>query len=102
MPRILIPLRPILGVLHTNLDYILRHLITLRDFALSLTCITRFDKFVGILINGRPKETGIKNLPPLPTRSPVPPPSDSAAGRLALRVLIPGGIVYTRENMGNV
>ncbi|GJY49619.1 reverse transcriptase domain-containing protein [Tanacetum coccineum] len=32
----------------------------------------------------------------------VPPPSDSAAGRPALRVLILGGIIYTRENIGNV
>ncbi|GJV41759.1 putative reverse transcriptase domain-containing protein [Tanacetum coccineum] len=40
-------------------------------------------------------------LAPIPS-SPVPPPSDSAAGRPALQVLIFGGIIYTRENMGNV
>ncbi|GKG05613.1 hypothetical protein Tco_0325699, partial [Tanacetum coccineum] len=41
-------------------------------------------------------------LSPLPTYSPVPPPNDSAASRPTLRVHILGGIIYTRENMGNV
>ncbi|GJY67782.1 hypothetical protein Tco_0470764 [Tanacetum coccineum] len=41
-------------------------------------------------------------LLPLPTRSPVSPPRDSATGRPTLQVLILGGIIYTRENMGNV
>nr|GEZ41708.1 reverse transcriptase domain-containing protein [Tanacetum cinerariifolium] len=40
--------------------------------------------------------------PPLPARPPVPPPYDVAEGRPALRVIIFGGIIYTRENMGNV
>ncbi|GJR01182.1 hypothetical protein Tco_0524166 [Tanacetum coccineum] len=35
-------------------------------------------------------------------RPPVAPPRDSAASRPALRVLILGGIIYTRENIGNV
>ncbi|GKF17940.1 hypothetical protein Tco_0062858, partial [Tanacetum coccineum] len=46
-------------------------------------------------------------LPPLPTRSPVPLHRDSATGRPALllpalRVLILGGIIYMRENIGNI
>ncbi|GJY29374.1 hypothetical protein Tco_0405141, partial [Tanacetum coccineum] len=41
-------------------------------------------------------------LPSLPTRLPVPPPSDAAVGRPALRVITLGGIIHTRENMGNV
>ncbi|GKF54693.1 hypothetical protein Tco_0165033, partial [Tanacetum coccineum] len=45
---------------------------------------------------------GLLPLPPLLTRSPVPPPSDSVAGRPSLWVLILGGIIYTRENMGNI
>ncbi|GJX71805.1 hypothetical protein Tco_0308976 [Tanacetum coccineum] len=40
--------------------------------------------------------------PPLPAHPPVPPPRDTVAGRPALRVVILGGIIYTRENMGNV
>nr|GEZ03680.1 uncharacterized mitochondrial protein AtMg00810-like [Tanacetum cinerariifolium] len=40
--------------------------------------------------------------PPLPTRPPVPPPRDLATGRLALLVLILGGIIYTTENIGHL
>nr|GEY58909.1 hypothetical protein [Tanacetum cinerariifolium] len=39
---------------------------------------------------------------PLPARLPVPPPRDAAAGRPALQAVIRGGILYTRENKGNV
>ncbi|GKF86979.1 hypothetical protein Tco_0254806, partial [Tanacetum coccineum] len=39
---------------------------------------------------------------PLPARPPVPHPYDAAVGQPALRVVIDGGIIYTRENMGNV
>ncbi|GJX74835.1 hypothetical protein Tco_0313430 [Tanacetum coccineum] len=45
---------------------------------------------------------GLLPLPPLPTRSPVPPPRDSTTCRPALRVITLGGIIHTRENMGNV
>ncbi|GJY57906.1 hypothetical protein Tco_0457798 [Tanacetum coccineum] len=38
----------------------------------------------------------------LPTRPPVPPPHGAAVDRPALRVIILGGIIYTRENMGNI
>ncbi|GKB26427.1 hypothetical protein Tco_0865828 [Tanacetum coccineum] len=41
-------------------------------------------------------------LAPLPTRPPVPPPRGAAVDRPALHVVILGGILYTRENMGNV
>ncbi|GJR22475.1 reverse transcriptase domain-containing protein [Tanacetum coccineum] len=41
-------------------------------------------------------------LAPLPTRPPVPPPRGAAVDRLALHVVILGGIIYTRVNMGNV
>ncbi|GJR15168.1 hypothetical protein Tco_0797820 [Tanacetum coccineum] len=40
--------------------------------------------------------------PPLSTHPPVPPPRDAAASQPALRVVIVGGIIYTREKMGNV
>ncbi|GKF22805.1 hypothetical protein Tco_0075127, partial [Tanacetum coccineum] len=41
-------------------------------------------------------------LPPLPTRPPVSLPRGVAAGRPALQVITLGGIIHTRENMGNV
>ncbi|GKB83575.1 hypothetical protein Tco_0950470 [Tanacetum coccineum] len=56
----------------------------------------------GILSVSHLYDNGHLPLPPLPTRTPVPPPNDSAVGRLALWVLILGGIIYTRENIGNV
>nr|GEX57034.1 reverse transcriptase domain-containing protein [Tanacetum cinerariifolium] len=40
--------------------------------------------------------------PPLPDRPPVSHPRDAATGRPALRVVIVGSIIHTRENMGNV
>nr|GEZ20359.1 hypothetical protein [Tanacetum cinerariifolium] len=46
----------------TNLDGVLRHLITLWNFSLSLARVTIFDKLVGIIVNGGPEETGIKDL----------------------------------------
>ncbi|GJS84062.1 hypothetical protein Tco_0750603 [Tanacetum coccineum] len=46
----------------TNLDGVLRHLIPLRSFSLSLARVTVFDKLVGILVNGGPKEARIKDL----------------------------------------
>nr|GEY90107.1 hypothetical protein [Tanacetum cinerariifolium] len=48
------------------------------------------------------EKSGSLPLPCLPTRSPVPPPHDSATGQPALWVLTLGGIISTRENMGNV
>ncbi|GJT85805.1 putative ribonuclease H-like domain-containing protein [Tanacetum coccineum] len=41
-------------------------------------------------------------LAPLPPRLPIPPPRNAAVDRPALRVVILGGIIYTRENMGNI
>ncbi|GJT30879.1 reverse transcriptase domain-containing protein, partial [Tanacetum coccineum] len=44
----------------TNLDSVLRHFISLRNFALSLARITRFDHRKSISIYSGPKEIGIK------------------------------------------
>ncbi|GKF92132.1 hypothetical protein Tco_0278851, partial [Tanacetum coccineum] len=40
--------------------------------------------------------------PPLPARPPVPPPRDAVTDRPTFWVVILSGIIYTRENMGNV
>ncbi|GJY66918.1 hypothetical protein Tco_0469156 [Tanacetum coccineum] len=45
-----------------NLDGILRHFITLRNFSLTLTSVTLGDQVMGIFVNSGPKETGIKDL----------------------------------------
>nr|GEU76148.1 60S ribosomal protein L22-2-like [Tanacetum cinerariifolium] len=43
-----------------NLNCILRHFITLRNFTLTLTSVTPCDQVMGIPVNSGPKETGIK------------------------------------------
>nr|GFA07087.1 hypothetical protein [Tanacetum cinerariifolium] len=42
-------------------------------------------------------ESCLLPLLPLPTRTPFPPPRDSATGRPALRVITLGGIIHTRD-----
>ncbi|GJU17988.1 hypothetical protein Tco_1145954 [Tanacetum coccineum] len=46
----------------TNLDGILRHFITLRNFSLTLARVAIFNQLVCIFVNSGPKETGIKDL----------------------------------------
>nr|GEW01374.1 hypothetical protein [Tanacetum cinerariifolium] len=41
-------------------------------------------------------------LPSLLTRLPIPHPRDATTGRPALQVITLGGIIYTRENVGNL
>nr|GFB36280.1 reverse transcriptase domain-containing protein [Tanacetum cinerariifolium] len=41
-------------------------------------------------------------LPPLPNRPPIPPPRGAAGDRPAHCVVILGGIIYMKENIGNI
>lgn len=58
---------------------VVTHLFTVRDFALHLTSIARFNESVSISVNRRPIKSGIENL----------------LGRLICSVMFPGGSIMT-------